>query len=120
MISLRQISIHSKIVIYSLIGIVLSSDLKGQQNNSFDFQSDGTNGDFVTVSSNTLIQPNESMTLEAWVKPTEDPSDNSSIVSYLRLASEDEESGFAFIYNSGKWRFVVITEGDFNVMPQLA
>ena len=111
---------YSKIVIYSLFGIFLSGDLKSQQNNSFNFQSDGTNGDFVTVPSNALIQPTTGMTLEAWVKPTEDPStyNMNGIVSYLTLDGPTVEAGFAFIYNSGQCRFIVMT-GDNDVFPNI-
>ena len=77
---------HRKTILQFVIGIFLSGSLKSQQNNSFNFQSDGANGDFVTVSSDTLIQPTTGMTLEAWVKPTEDPSTynmNGIIILYV-------------------------------------
>ena len=62
------------------------------------------------------------MTLEAWVKPTEDPAayNQNGIVSYFTLAGPTVESGFAFMYKDGKWRFVVITADDEDVFPQLA
>ena len=71
---MRQISIHNRTILYFIIGIFLSGTAKSQQDNSFNFQTDGANSDFVTVSSNVLIQPTTGMTLEAWVKPTEDPA----------------------------------------------
>jgi len=111
---------HSRTILYFIIGIFLSGTAKSQQDNSFNFQSDGANGDFVTVSSNALIQPTTGMTLEAWVKPTEDPAtyNMNGIVSYLTLDGPTLEAGFAFIYNSGEWRFIVMT-GDNDVMPNI-
>ena len=111
---------HRRIILYFFIGIFLSGTAKSQQDNSFNFQSDGANGDFVTVSSNTLIQPTTGMTLEAWVKPTEDPAtyNMNGIVSYLTLDGPTQEAGFAFIYNSGEWRFIVMT-GDNDVFPNI-
>nr|MCS5653094.1 LamG domain-containing protein [Candidatus Neomarinimicrobiota bacterium] len=111
---------HSRTILYFIIGIFLSGTAKSQQDNSFNFQLDGANGDFVTVSSNALIQPTTGMTLEAWVKPTEDPAtyNMNGIVSYLTLDGPTVEAGFAFIYNSGEWRFIVMT-GDNDVMPNI-
>ena len=111
---------HRKTILQFVIGIFLSGSLKSQQNNSFNFQSDGANGDFVTVSSDTLIQPTTGMTLEAWVKPTEDPStyNMNGIISYLTLDGPAVEAGFAFIYTSGQLRFIVMT-GDNDVMPNI-
>ena len=111
---------HSRTILYFIIGIFLSGTAKSQQDNSFNFQSDGANGDFVTVSSNALIQPTTGMTLEAWVKPTEDPAtyNMNGIVSYLTLDGPTVEAGFAFIYNSGEWRFIVMT-GDNDVFPNI-
>ena len=93
-----------------------------QQDNSFNFQSNGENQDYVNVTSDPQNQPTAGMTLEAWVKPTEDPAayNQNGIVSYFTLAGPTVESGFAFMYKDGKWRFVVITADDEDVFPQLA
>ena len=93
-----------------------------QQNNSFNFQTEGANEDHVTINSNVQLRPTSGMTLEAWVKPTEDPAgyDRNGIISYFTLDGPTTESGFSFIYTAGKWRFVVITADDEDVFPQLA
>ena len=102
---------HSKIVIYSLIGIVLSSDLNGQQNNSFDFQ----DGDFVTINNNgsPLNEAMEAITIEAWIKPTVSNQDNrAGVMSYLNFGGPNIESGFALLFTQDKYRFIVRTEND--------
>ncbi|SVE56081.1 uncharacterized protein METZ01_LOCUS508935, partial [marine metagenome] len=101
------------------------SGLIAQQDNSFNFQSDGANEDFVMVNHDAgepQLRPTAGMTLEAWVKPTENPAayDMNGIVSYLTLQGATTESGYAFLYKEGKWRFVVITANDENVFPQLS
>ena len=98
------------------------SGLIAQQDNSFNFQSNGANEDYVKVGSDAQNQPTAGMTLEAWVKPTEDPAtyDMNGIVSYFTLAGPTVESGFAFMYKEGKWRFVVITANDNDVFNQLS
>ena len=95
----------------SILLLLTISGLIAQQDNSFNFQSDGENEDYVKVPSDAQNQPTAGMTLEAWVKPTENPAayNMNSIVSYLTLQGATTESGYAFLYNSGKWRFVVIT-----------
>ncbi|HJM95729.1 MAG TPA: LamG domain-containing protein, partial [Candidatus Marinimicrobia bacterium] len=98
-----------------------SSMVFAQQDNSFNFQSDGASEDFVTVTSDPQLQPTAGMTLEAWVKPTEDPAtyDMNGIISYLTLSGATVESGFAFLYKEGKWRFVVITDNANDVYPTI-
>ena len=112
----------NKIFICIMLSSYLSNLVFSQQNNSFNFQTIGTNEDFVTITSNAQLQPSAGMTLEAWVKPTEDPAtyDRNGIISYFTLDGPTTESGFAFIYTGGKWRFVVITADDEDVFPQLA
>ena len=109
----------------SILLLLTISGLIAQQDNSFNFQTNGANEDFVTIPHNAedpQIRPTAGMTLEAWVKPTEDPAtyDMNGIVSYFTLAGPTVESGFAFMYKEGKWRFVVITANDEDVFPQLA
>jgi hypothetical protein len=98
------------------------SGLLAQENNSFNFQSNEGGEDFVRISTDPQNQPTSGMTLEAWVKPTENPEayEMNGIVSYLTLQSETIESGYGLLYNSGKWRFVVITANDQDVYPQIA
>ena len=105
-----------------LICILFLNTILAQQNNSFNFQTEGANEDHVTINSNVQLRPTSGMTLEAWVKPTEDPVgyDRNGIISYFTLDGPTTESGFAFIYTAGKWRFVVITADDEDVFPQLA
>jgi len=94
-----------------LIGIVLSSDLKGQQNNSFDFQ----DGDFVTINNNgsPLNEAMEAITIEAWIKPTVSNQDNrAGVMSYLNFGGPNIESGFALLFTQDKYRFIVRTEND--------
>ncbi len=97
------------------------SGLIAQQDNSFNFQSNGENQDYVNVTSDPQNQPTAGMTLEAWVKPTEDPAtyDMNGIISYLTLQGSETESGFAFLYKDALWRFVVITDGADDVFPTI-
>ena len=109
----------------SILLLLTISGLIAQDEMSFNFQTNGANEDFVTIPHNAedpQIRPTAGMTLEAWVKPTEDPAsyDMNGIVSYFTLAGPTVESGFAFMYKEGKWRFVVITANDEDVFPQLA
>ena len=101
---------------------IIISGLIAQENNSFNFQSNDGSEDYVRVISDPQNQPTSGMTLEAWVKPTENPEayDMNGIVSYLTLQGDTIESGYGFLYNSGKWRFVVITANDQDVFPQIA
>ena len=105
----------------SILLLLIISGLIAQQDNSFNFQSDGENEDYVKVPSDAQNQPTAGMTLEAWVKPTENPAayNMNGIVSYLTLQGATTESGYAFLYNSGKWRFVVITANDVDVFNQI-
>jgi len=113
---------RNNIILCFLLSVFAPNIIFSQQNNSFNFQTNGANEDFVTITSNAQLQPSAGMTLEAWVKPTEDPAtyDRNGIISYFTLDGPTTESGFAFIYTGGKWRFVVITANDEDVFPQLA
>ena len=106
-----------------LLSLIISGLIA--QNNSFNFQTNGPNEDFVTIQhddGDPQIRPTSGMTLEAWVKPTEDPAayDMNGIISYLTLQGATTESGFAFIFKEGKWRFVVITDGANDVFPTIS
>ena len=95
----RQWLMRNKKILWFLFSMYASSVVFAQQDNSFNFQSDGANEDFVTVPTDAQLQPTAGMTLEAWVKPTEDPeNDMTGIISYLTLQGATVESGFAFIY----------------------
>jgi hypothetical protein len=105
--------------------LLFISGLIAQDEMSFNFQTNGAMEDFVAIPHNAedpQIRPTAGMTLEAWVKPTEDPAayNMNGIVSYLTLQGADTESGFAFMYKEGKWRFVVITANDNDVFNQLS
>ncbi|MBT6517889.1 MAG: hypothetical protein HOK59_09120, partial [Candidatus Marinimicrobia bacterium] len=109
----------------SILVLLTISGLIAQDEHSFNFQTNGAMEDFVTIPHNAedpQIRPTAGMTLEAWVKPTEDPAtyDMNGIVSYLTLQGADTESGFAFMYKEGKWRFVVITANDNDVFNELS
>ncbi|SVA95369.1 uncharacterized protein METZ01_LOCUS148223, partial [marine metagenome] len=116
----RQWLMRNKKILCFLFSMYASSVVFAQQDNSFNFQSDGANEDFVMVPTDAQLQPTAGMTLEAWVKPTEDPeNDMTGIISYLTLQGATVESGFAFIYKESKWRFVVITDDASDVFPTI-
>jgi hypothetical protein len=102
----------------SILLLLTISGLIAQEDNSFNFQSNGANEDYVKVGSDAQNQPTAGMTLEAWVKPTEDPAayNLNGIVSYLTSQGVTTESGYAFLYDTGKWRFVVIAANDVDVL----
>ena len=92
-----------------------------QENNSYNFQSNGDFQDFVKISSDPQNRPITGITLEAWVKPIEDPEsyNMNGIVSYLTFQSETIESGFALIFKNGLWRFIVVTSNTEDVFQQV-
>jgi len=104
-----------------IFGIYLITAINAQQNNSYNFDSNGINEDYVIVLSDPQNQATSGITLEAWVFPNAEPAldDMSSIVSYLTFTSPTEESGYGFFYKSGKWRFVVVAENDTDVFSQI-
>ena len=88
-----------------LLSLIISGLIA--QNNSFNFQTNGPNEDFVTIQHDDgypQIRRTSGMRLDAWVKPTEDPAayDMNGIISYLTLQGATTESGFAFIFKEGK------------------
>ena len=104
-----------------IFGIYLITAINAQQNNSYNFDSNGINEDYVIVLSDPQNQATSGITLEAWVHPNAEPvlDDMSSIFSYLTFASPIVESGYGFFYKSGKWRFVVVAENDEDVLSQI-
>ena len=78
-----------------IFGIYLITAINAQQNNSYNFDSNGINEDYVIVLSDPQNQATSGITLEAWVFPNAEPAldDMSSIVSYLTFTSPTEESG---------------------------
>lgn len=109
-----------KILIYSFYLITI---VNGQQNNSYNFQSSGSDEDFVVISSGPQNQATAGMTLEAWVLPSSEPvlEDMSSIISYATFINPETESGYGFFYKpiTGKWHFVVVTANDQDVLSQI-
>ena len=66
-------------------------------------------GDHVSLENPNGIRPNAGMTIEAWVKPNEDPVgyNYAGILSWGQFVSVGDESGFALLYTENKWRFVI-------------
>ena len=110
--------IQIKVLILSLIPFQVIA-----QNNSYFFIPNDVAGDYAnctvddTWGAEQNLEPTAGMTLEFWVQQSfvETPDNFVSIVNYMTLAGAANESGFAFMYYNGLWRFMLCATGETDI-----
>ena len=72
-------------------------------------------GNFVSIAG--VLQPQNEMTIECWVKPTATSYiDWQPIVHWFKLGGPEAESGFTIMYFENKWRFIVsVGTGNYDI-----
>lgn len=68
-----------------------------------------TGTQYMEVASSTALQPENSMTIEAWIRPNFFLQDYTGLVTYLQ-DNGGNESGYGLVYNNGKVRMFMMTE----------
>ncbi len=65
--------------------------------------------DYISIDTSSHLRPTQTITLQAWIYPTGNPDQWDGVFSYI-YDDYSWESGYAFAYLNGQWRFFIATD----------